>query len=1039
MSHARTYRSHLLAASALSLLLLGSLASPGLAQAPSVVAPGASPGAASPGETEGGAIALPELNVQATAWRAWEHVPGYVAPVTTTGTKTDTPLIEAPQSVSVVTREQMDEQAALSVSGALRYSAGVLSEVRPSARYDSVFVRGFGGQGTGAAFVNFLDGLRQGRGLYFGVPNNDPWLLERIEVLRGPASVLYGQTGAGGIVNMVSRRPSAISSNELWLAAGSHGLWQAAFDSTGALNDDKTLLYRMTGLARTSGTQYDYTDEQRFAIAPAFTWRPDADTTLTVLTSYQRDPEGGYYNFVPANGSALYNPNGRITRNFFGGDPSYDAFRRTHVAAGYQFEKRLNDTWTVRQNFRYAHIDAEVNVVSIRSVLNNRTGVRGATFVSDHANTYALDNQAQATFDTGPLHHTMLFGVDWQRTSSRARQGTGTAPSIDLFRPAYYQRIPTIYTTLAGLTNQNLDQIGFYTQDQIALDRWRFNIGVRYDRASIGTTSHDVAGGDSAISSQVDYRLTWRAGGLYLFDNGLAPYVSYSNSFLPNTGVSAPQRGSTPFAPSTGEQYEIGLKYQPPGINSFIQVAAYHITQRNVLTQDPIYTTYSVPQGEIRSRGIEVEGRASLNDNLDLIGAYSYIDAEITESTTPGVSGNRVPQVPNHLASGWGYYSFHDGPLRGLSLGGGIRYVGPTYGNDLNTFKVPAATLFDAVTAYDLGARFDRLRGIELSVNAQNLADKDYIASLLLPQRLLLRDRAHDPRLAARPHLNEARGNKACPAMDPPVALARSAWWEMPAGSAPARTHRILLGWPEAAPPSSGYAVLLLLDGGACFATALEAYRALAARPGGAPPHAPLLILGLAPSGGAGFDHAARLRDYTPAAPGAPEGSGGANAFLDLVEQGVLPELARRFPLDRSRIALFGHSFGGLLAVHALLARPGLFRCLLAASPSLWWAAGMTLDAARRFAAAPPDAAGRSSLLVTVGTLEEGGEASDPRAGLRAARHMRGNAASLAAILAPCLGRTEHAELPGEDHGSARLVGLSRGLRFLLSDPALAA
>jgi iron complex outermembrane receptor protein len=677
-------------------------------------------------------VILPEVNVQATAWKAWEGVPGYVAPVTTTGSKTDTPLIEAPQSVGVVTRDQIDDQAAQSVAQALRYTAGVLGEVRPSARYDSVFVRGFGGQGTGAAFVNFLDGLRQGRGLYFGVPNTDPWLLERIEVLRGPASVLYGQTGVGGLVNLVSRRPTATPTNEVRLEAGNHALMQTAFDFSGPLTSDGQFLYRLTGIARKSETQYNYTEEERIAIAPSFTWRPDDNTTLTILSSFQKDPEGGFYNFVPATGTVLPNANGKIGRDFFGGDPAYDAFNRTQAAIGYQFEHRLDDVWTLRQNFRFSHLDAEVKALSIRSIINNRTGSRVQSFVSDHVNAFALDNQAQADFTTGPMRHTMLFGLDWSRAQARARQGTaaaGTVPSLDLFNPVYYQAVQPISTGPAGLTNQELDQVGLYAQDQLALDQWRFNIGVRYDTARLGSTGHLASGAPAAQVSQVDDEVTWRAGLLYLFDNGLAPYASYSTSFLPNSGTSAPQRGATPFRPTTGEQYEIGVKYQPPGLNSFIQVAAYHIRQQNVLTRDPVYTLYSTPQGEIRSRGIEVEGRASLSDNLDLIGAYSYIDADITESNAAGVEGNRVPQVPHHLASGWANYGFNEGPLRGLQLGGGLRYIGSTYGNDTNTFKVGDVALFDASIRYDLGARFESFKGVELAVNAQNIADKDYVAS----------------------------------------------------------------------------------------------------------------------------------------------------------------------------------------------------------------------------------------------------------------------------------------------------------------------
>ncbi|MCR0983223.1 TonB-dependent siderophore receptor [Roseomonas populi] len=675
-----------------------------------------------------GAMAIPEVDVQATAWRSWEHTPGYVAPVTTTGSKTDTPLIEAPQSVGVVTRDQIDDQAALSVSQALRYTAGVLPEVRPSARYDSVFVRGFGGQGTSAAFVNFLDGLRQGRGVFFGVPNTDPWLLERIEVLRGPASVLYGQTGAGGLVNLVSRRPSAESSNEVRLEAGSYKLLQAAFDSTGRLTNDGKFLYRLTGIGRISDTQYDFVGEQRVAIAPAVTWRPNDNTTLTVLSSYQRDPEGGFYNFVPAVGTVIASPFGRIPRNFFGGDPDYNKFDRTQASIGYQLEHRLNDTWTVRQNFRYSHIDAEVNVLSV-SALNGRIGTRNQTYVSDHANAFALDNQAQATFSTGMVRHTALFGIDWQRTSARAVQALGTnVPTLDVFAPTYYIA-PGRVTTNATRTNQENDQIGFYAQDQIAIDRLRLNFGLRYDRATQGTDTRTLATDAVVHRAQFDDAVTWRAGALYLFDSGIAPYFSYSTSFLPNSGTGAPQRGSPTFDATTGEQYEVGVKYQPPGMTSFVQAAAFQITQDNVLTRDPVFTTFNAALGTVRSRGIEVDARATINENIDLIGAYSYTDAIIKSSNTPGETGSRVPQVPLHAASGWANYTFREGPLRGLQLGGGVRYLSSTYGNTTNTFKVDDVALFDAAIRYDVGARFESFKGLELAVNAQNIADKDFIAS----------------------------------------------------------------------------------------------------------------------------------------------------------------------------------------------------------------------------------------------------------------------------------------------------------------------
>ncbi|MBS0224292.1 MAG: TonB-dependent siderophore receptor [Proteobacteria bacterium] len=672
---------------------------------------------------------MPAVTVEGTAWRAWEPVTGYVAPVTTTGTKTDTPLIEAPQSIGVVTRDQMTDQGAQSVSSALRYTAGVLSEVRPSSRYDSVFVRGFGGGGTQAAFVNFLDGLRMGRGVNFAVPTVEPYLLERIEVLRGPASVLYGQTGAGGIVNLVSKRPLDVPLYETNFEFGSYSLFQSSFDFSGPLTKDGKYLYRLTGLGRLSGTQYDYIGEERYAIAPAFTWKPSADTTLTILGNYQTDPKTGFYNFTPGIGSVIYSPYGKIHSNFFGGDPNWQVDRRTQYGGGYQFEHRFDNTFTVRQNFRYQHIDSERKVVSIQSIAaDGRTANRGVLNAVEGVDTLAIDTQGQAIFDTGPLRHTFLVGFDWSWSNSLAQLGQITGrqvPTLDIFNPTYFRSFP--YPTLgaAQTTGQTTNQYGIYFQDQVKFGNWRLNLGLRQDWA----TSQQVAHATGAVTPQNDSAVTWRTGLLYLFDFGLAPYFSYSTSFLPNAGASAPQRGTVPFKPTTGEQYEAGIKYQPPGFNSFFQVAAFQITQRNVLTPDPIYPTFNIATGEIRSRGIEVEAHASLTDGLDLIANYAYTNAIVTETNQPGVTGAQVPQVPNHMASLWGHYRFQKGALRGLSLGGGVRYVGPSYGNNINTFEVPGVTLFDAAVRYNLGALNTQLEHVDLSLNIQNIADTEYVAS----------------------------------------------------------------------------------------------------------------------------------------------------------------------------------------------------------------------------------------------------------------------------------------------------------------------
>ncbi len=319
----------------------------------------------------------------------------------------------------------------------------------------------------------------------------------------------------------------------------------------------------------------------------------------------------------------------------------------------------------------------------------------------------------------------MTAGVDYQRISFKERYDSDFAePSLDIFAPVYNQVItpPTAYSIDTQLQNQ----VGLYAQDQIRLGRWSFLIGGREDWVD-GSVHDDVA---NTNSSQSDSKFTWRVGLVYLFYNGLAPYFSYSTSFYPSTGTN--YAGSA-FKPTTGEQYEVGLKYQPTGFNSFVTVSAFNLTQQNVLTADSLHPEFETQTGEIRSRGVELEGHASLSNNLDLVLAYAYLDNVVTKSnTTSGAytdnAGKTPSGIPNQMASAWVNYEVPWHPLAGLRLGGGIRYVGATYGDNADSFKVPSVTLFDAAIHYDLGQANDRLKGWQAEVNATNLFDKTYVA-----------------------------------------------------------------------------------------------------------------------------------------------------------------------------------------------------------------------------------------------------------------------------------------------------------------------
>lgn len=646
----------------------------------------------------------------------------YVADMSSAGTKTDARLLDTPQSISIVTRQQMDDQAVQNVRQALRYTPGLTAEYRGAggSRYDTVIYRGFGG-GVNYDY-SYLDGMRL-LGANYAVPQIDTYNLERIEVLRGPSSVLYGQGTPGGLVNLVSKKPTATPLHEIELQAGSHDFAQAAFDFGGPVDEAGKVLYRLTGVTHTGKTQIDYQKDERIAIAPAVTFRPSADTSLTILAQYQHDPYGGYFGFLPAVGTIQDLPGGgRIGRSFFDGSPQFDEFKRTQTAAGYLLDHRINDVWSVQSNFRY--MQAKVDYKSVYTTgLNaadpaNPLLTRRAIINRADMDAVTADNHAQARFNTGAIAHAALFGIDYQRLSYRDDQGMGAAPSLSINQPDYSAAIDT--PAITTRSKQTLDQIGLYAQDQLKLGQWTLLGGIRQDWA--GNDRVDRING--ASTDQSDRAFTWRLGSVYEFENGVAPYVSYSRSFQPVADADA---NGNLFKPTRGEQYEAGVKYQPPGQDAFITAAVYQLTQSNVLTTDPANTNYSIQTGEVRSRGLELEGKASLTRNLELLASYTYMDNVNTRSTT--AQDKHPTYVPRHTANAWANYTFRAGALAGLSVGGGVRYVGSSYANADNTMKVSPFTVVDAAVRYDLGQSIPALKGLTAALNASNLFDHEYVSA----------------------------------------------------------------------------------------------------------------------------------------------------------------------------------------------------------------------------------------------------------------------------------------------------------------------
>ncbi len=695
------------------LLCATALCAPALAWAPSAAR---AQGVASMPE---GTLVLPEIEVEAQGERALDPIRGYVASQEITGTKTDTPLIENPQSISVIPRDQIDARQAQTLGEALRYTAGVRGEnYGTDSRTDWFQLRGFNAQDNGI----FLNGLRYNTG-YAG-SMFETYGLERYEVLRGPTSVLYGQIAPGGLVNMVQRRPTDFEQGEVRLTAGSNNRLQGQGLASGKLTEDGSLLYGFTGLLRDSDTAVDNVEDDRIFVAPTVTWRPTDNTSLTVLGYYQRDRTSGNQ-FLPYEGTVTRTPFGRISRERFTGEEDFDRFNRTQWGIGYELSHRFNDVWSVQQNLRYAETEIRWDQVYGGGLAADQRSLnRFAYRANINVGTFQVDNQVKAEFTTAGIRHTLLGGFDYSQVNYRNAQSFAFAPGLDLFAPVYGSPLPALTAPYDNVRQVNT-QYGVYLQDQIRFDRLVVTAGIRQDWAYSDIDDRDAGG---VRSQQNDQAFTWRAGILYLTDVGLAPYASYARSFQPQIGTdgSGVARG---WEPLEGEQYEVGLKFQPNGVRSFVQLAAFHLTQQNTLTPDPVNPFDQVAVGEIRVRGVELEGVAELGNGVSLVGSVTLLDPEITRSNTAAEVGERPAGVSKTNAGLYGEYSFagFSGPLSGLTLGLGTRYLGNTTsvagGN-----VVPSTTLFDAALRYDFGAISERAKGLSFNLTAANLADTRYVS-----------------------------------------------------------------------------------------------------------------------------------------------------------------------------------------------------------------------------------------------------------------------------------------------------------------------
>ncbi|WOE79130.1 TonB-dependent siderophore receptor [Pseudomonas protegens] len=673
-----------------------------------------------------GVVALPETNItgQLAGESAWGPVDGYLATRTAAGTKTDTSLVEAPRSISVATRQQMEDRNVQNLDDAVRYMPGIVSASYGSdTRYDWMRVRGF-------EPTQFLDGLPLPRGVYAN-PKAETWNLDRLALLRGPASSVYGQTPPGGLLDMVSRRPSADTSHAVQIQYGSDNYRQINFASTGKIDDEGQFLYGLSGVLRDAGTQVDHIDNKRYNIAPSLTWNIDTDTKLTLLTQFTRDDTGATSQFMPIQGTKIKSPLGDVSHHKNLGDPDYEFYDRTYYALGYAFEHRFNDVWQFRQNLRYTKSELSFQQLTVGSYAYSPADAAGnisrtSTNVNEDIGQFAVDNNFQADFATGDITHTVLLGLDHQRTDTSYLSIYGNGGTTNIFNPVYGQPIVRPSRTDAYYDyDQKTIQTGLYVQDQMALDKWRLTLGGREDWVHQGTTylnKKDVTNTDRSKNFSGNAALS------YVFDSGVVPYISYAESFQPASNASVSPTES--YKPTEGKQWELGIKYQPPGSNTLLSAAVYDLTQKNVLVTSIGAGGESITNqsGEVKVKGLELEAVSDVTENLKVIAAYTLAKSEVQKGIH---KGNRLQLMPNQQASLWTDYTWHSGVLDGFGIGAGARYTGNTYGDQANTWlgKADAYTVFDAAVHYDLGRLDSSLKGASLKLNATNLFDKDYLST----------------------------------------------------------------------------------------------------------------------------------------------------------------------------------------------------------------------------------------------------------------------------------------------------------------------
>ncbi|OXI15762.1 TonB-dependent siderophore receptor [Burkholderia sp. AU15512] len=662
------------------------------------------------------AAVLPTIDVTGTADGASS---GLVGLRTTAGTKTDTPVAEIPQTINLVTAQQIEMTGATDLNQALRYVPGFATFGADSRTDWYAALRGF----TPTLYV---DGVAAPNTAVIANWRVDPYTIDSIAVLRGPTSVLYGAGEPGAIVDAHTKLADGERVREAGVQIGNDARKQFMLDVGDTLDPDGRYVYRFVGVARDGNAVTGPNGDRRIALAPSFRWRPTADTSLTLSATFLQDGSDISSNFLPASGTVLPNPNGPLSQDIYMGAPGFNDYRKKQWSLGYALEHRVNAIWSLHQDVRWSHLSLDdATVFGIGFVPRSSTNMmRYAGLFQLNYSRFDIDNHAQARFGTGPLEHTLLLGAQYDRQTTTNSVWLALAPSLNLYQPVYRPVTDAIFSgpTSLGHVDQYtaMNTFGVYAQDQIRWRRWTLTLGgredfvnARFDDRTAGTQARQDV---SAFSGRV--------GLTYQGDAGLSPYVSYSTSFDPVIGVRM-VGGGLP-KPTRGKQTEAGLRWQPPGRNLLLSAAVYQIDQTNVATPAPVSLdptgTTSVQTGKVRSRGIELSALGKVTRELSVVASYVYQDVKNVQANDASLNHWPVAvPLPRQMASMWADWTWRTGALAGLGIGGGVRYQSASAGAPDNSLTVPSVTLVDLALHYEM----PRWR---FALNVANLFDRRYVS-----------------------------------------------------------------------------------------------------------------------------------------------------------------------------------------------------------------------------------------------------------------------------------------------------------------------